>query len=109
MFEKIRSKIRRRYILLFVLSLIFLWIWYSINPIMSYFEKREIKEISSILANPLKEKTMDDCKSIMNFDTKKVSKWNTHFNTITFDTIYNECSLKYDLKNFTFVIVFGVL
>jgi len=66
---------------------------------MSYFEKREIKEISSILANPLKEKTMDDCKSIMNFDTKKVSKWNTHFNTITFDTIYNECSLKYDLKN----------
>ena len=41
---------------------------------MSYFEKREIKEISSILANPLKEKTMDDCKSIMNFDTKKVSK-----------------------------------
>ncbi len=66
---------------------------------MSYFEKREIKEISSILSNPMKEKSMEDCRIIMNFDTKKVSKWNTYFNPITFDTIFNECSLKYDLKN----------
>jgi len=66
---------------------------------MSYFEKREIKEISSILSNPSKEKTMDDCKTIMTFDTKKISKWNPFFNSITFDTILNDCSLKYDLKN----------
>jgi len=35
----------------------------------------------------------------MTFDKTKVWKNNSFFNEITFDTVYNECSLKYDLKN----------
>ena len=99
MFEKIRDKVNKRYLIWLVLAILLFFIWYSVNPLLSYFEKRQIKEISEILSSINWEKNISDCKKIMNFDKNKIWKNNSFFNVITFDTIYNECSLKYDLKN----------
>ncbi|MDD3794035.1 MAG: alpha-2-macroglobulin family protein [Candidatus Gracilibacteria bacterium] len=99
MFENIKNKINKKYLLILIVAIFLVIIGYSINPIISYFEKKQIDEINDILSDYSREKTIDDCKKIMTFDKTKVWKNNSFFNEITFDTIFNECSLKYDLKN----------
>lgn len=99
MFEKLKSKFNKKYFIWLVVSIFLVIIWYSVNPIIWYFEQKQIEQINYMLLNPSEEKTIEDCSKIMTFDKKKLWKNNSFFNEITFDTIFNECSLKYNLKN----------
>jgi len=97
MFEKIKEKFDIKYIYFISVIIFASFVLFSINPVIQYFEKKEIEDISHILNSDTK-KSKQNCSILMNFDKETVSEGNSFFNSFLFDKLSHECRKKFDIS-----------
>ncbi len=97
MFEKIKEKFDIKYIYFISVIIFASFVLFSINPVIQYFEKKEIEDISHILNSDTK-KSKQNCSILMNFDKETVSEGNSFFNIFLFDKLSHECRKKFDIS-----------